>query len=193
MLGRLLTRPAGRLIPCEAGCSRSLVSQVHEATSSRTNGSVVDDASGSYRPSKPFKPIRPRDLIPHDPRKAARVGNVGYGEGTSGLSSTSKRSGRSGYQNKKQDSRTSMKNDRGQVIRTANPFILGPRIATIYQKFGKEAAIEELEKSKREARTVAVSNMLIKMLLKDGQVELAYKVWMDVGYTSRGMNLNSDC
>lgn len=67
-----------------------------------------------------------------------------------------------------------------RVPRTENPFVLGPRIVEVYKKKGADKAIAELATSKKEARTVAVSNMLIKMLLNDGLVELAYKVWMNV-------------
>lgn len=64
---------------------------------------------------------------------------------------------------------------------TTDPYILGPRLMNIYKYVGRAMAVTELANAKKEAKTVPVHNMLIQMLLREGQVDLAFRVWMDVG------------
>lgn len=178
MLGRLLLRPA-RLFQADVGCSRGMATEVlHPSTST----SVVDDAPGPAKQSqRPFR-SKGRDLIPHDPRRAARSGKIGFGSATPSTPTSSAPGKRSPAVplNGKPRTPTVLINGKARVPRTANPFVLADRLVEIYNKQGPDKAVAELAVSKREARTVAVHNILMKKLLQDGRTESAYRVWMNV-------------
>jgi hypothetical protein len=167
MLARLLLRPA-RLFPAEVGCARGIATEVlHPSTSSN----IVDDAPGPAKQPQRTPRSKGRDLLPHDPRRAARNGKVGFGSATPSTPAGN---------TEKKRTPTILINGKPRVPRTENPFVLADRLVEIYSKQGPDKALAELAVSKREARTVAVHNILMKKLIQDGRTESAYKVWMNV-------------
>lgn len=154
--------------------SRGIATEVQHAS---TSTSIVDDAPGPSRSTSKVRRTKLKDVIPHDPRRASLRGKVGFG-----LSVPSTKSAvlaDKASKHRKKDGPVRSKDVKPRV-RTENPFVLAPRLVEIYRKHGPEKALTELATSKREARTVPVHNILIKLLLKDGWIDTAYKVWMDV-------------
>jgi hypothetical protein len=180
MLSRVLPR-SSCLASYDLPCIRTIVTEVRPQASSSAN--IVDDTPGPSITRKPFKSHSRRDSIPHDPRKSARSGRICYGSSVPGdnIASTKQR-----YTGEQRSRNTLLRPRSGDPkgkfvpIRTENPFVLGPQLVQLYKKEGRAAALAEFATSKKEAKTVAVYNMLIKELLHDGHINAAYKLWMEV-------------
>lgn len=174
MLTRLLPARSARHLINEICCSRGIVTEVQHAS---TSTGIVDDAPGPSRSSVKTRRSKLKDVIPHDPRRASLRGKVGFGSSMSSIATDS--SVDKASRPRRKDAADIVRDGRPRA-RTENPFVLAPRLVEIHRKRGPEQALAELAKSKREARNVAVHNTLIKLLLQDGRMDMAYRVWMDV-------------
>lgn len=165
---------------------RSISSQTHHQ-------SVQDVDTANQRPS--FKRLRQqtgytnaRDVLPKSPRSAS-YNRTGYNPAAS-TTVTSTRYSNVGSQgtfishaagNRSAPAANTREATKDQYHpKTDDPFVLSKRVMEMYHKNGLKAALEELRQARRAAKTVAVYNIFLKEILRQGHIQAGYDLWMDV-------------